>query len=210
MDMKGLVERVEKRLEALGLTAAEVSAAATNSKDTIRNWQRAAKGDPKRGAGIKSLEAVARELKTNVRWLVEGIPPEEGPAADGAVPKAQFTGRVGAGGSAIHVEYDPNEAKRLPLIAGPAEGLRIAELDGHSLGVQFDRWLVIYGRPVTFKDDLPYGQLCLVLTTDDEMTVKWLQRTRKKGVKLLDAAGETYRDGVELQWAAPVLGMRPK
>jgi SOS-response transcriptional repressor LexA len=80
MDMKSLLERIDKRLEAVRLTAAEASRSATGSPDTIRNWKRAAKDGKTAGASHTTLGPIASVLKTNVQWLTEGVEPEEGEA----------------------------------------------------------------------------------------------------------------------------------
>lgn len=70
MDMKALVDKIDQRLEALGLTAAEASKRATGSADTIRNWKRAASQGASGGATLKTLEPIARVLETDVASLV--------------------------------------------------------------------------------------------------------------------------------------------
>jgi SOS-response transcriptional repressor LexA len=81
MDMQGLVARIDRRLAAMEMTAAEASRKATGSPDTIRNWKRTAEKGGKTGASHKALEAVADVLSTNVPWLTDEIGPEVGPAA---------------------------------------------------------------------------------------------------------------------------------
>lgn len=81
MDVKKLIERIDNRLQALSMTAAEASRLATGSPDTIRNWRRtAAKGEGSLPTHT-TLSAVANALRTNYRWLADGIPPEEGDGA---------------------------------------------------------------------------------------------------------------------------------
>lgn len=199
-------EIAEIRLKELGMGAIKAATSVGVPRDTVRDLIRGQKNSVRNDKVddlARALRVLPGPLARNelVRLGEEEAPPW---------PKVGFTGRVGAGGSAINVEMDPDDARRsFPIIAGAPTTLRIAELDGDSLGALFNGWMVVYGQPVLFKDNLPYGNLCLVLTTDGEMTVKWLEKTRKRGVKLIDAAGMVYRDGVELQWAAPVVGMRP-
>lgn len=80
MQINDLVSRVEQRLEKLGLTHTEASRRATGSTETIRNWMRKAKSGDGGGAGLRSLDAVAGVLRTNVTWLTTGTGPEEGDA----------------------------------------------------------------------------------------------------------------------------------
>lgn len=97
MDMKGLVERVERRLKALGLDAAQASFRATGSRDTIRNWQRAAKAGKDSGASMKTLEPVAAVLETNVPWLTDGTGSETGLASSLIATEAPIIAWVSAG-----------------------------------------------------------------------------------------------------------------
>jgi SOS-response transcriptional repressor LexA len=84
MDMLGLVSRIDKRLQEVGLTHTEASRQATGSADTIRNWRRAAAEGKTTGATQDKLEAVAQVLHTKFLWLTTGNGPEEAGAADEA------------------------------------------------------------------------------------------------------------------------------
>lgn len=61
IDMASIIARVQSRLDELGVSAAEVSLAATDSKDTIRNWIRAVKADQETG----THKASATTIKLN-------------------------------------------------------------------------------------------------------------------------------------------------
>lgn len=65
------MHRVELRLAALKMDAANVSRAAspTGSPDVIRNWQRRIAKEDSPGATLKTVEPIARELKVDVAWL---------------------------------------------------------------------------------------------------------------------------------------------
>jgi SOS-response transcriptional repressor LexA len=99
MDMQGLIERIEKRLHSVGMTATEASMAATGSKDTIRNWKRSAEKGGEVGAAHRKLEAVADVLGTNVTWLTDGVGPELGPALSdrGTIVPVPVVSMVSAG-----------------------------------------------------------------------------------------------------------------
>jgi len=61
IDMAKVVKRIDARLAELDVSAAEISAQATDSPDTIRNWQRAVKADEKNG----TQKASATTIKLN-------------------------------------------------------------------------------------------------------------------------------------------------
>lgn len=83
MDMRGLIIRIDKRLEVVGLSHTEASRQATGSTDTIRNWRRAAaEGKGVSGPSQDKLEAVARVLHCKFLWLTTGTGPEETDGAD--------------------------------------------------------------------------------------------------------------------------------
>lgn len=69
IDLALILERIERRLAELGTTAAEVSAQATDSKDTIRNWVRAIEADRRNGTS----KASATTIKLNQVESVLGI-----------------------------------------------------------------------------------------------------------------------------------------
>lgn len=97
MNIKGLVARIEQRLEKVGLTHTEASRRATGSSETIRSWIRAAKRGEDVGASVRSLRSVAEILNTNVPWLAEGVGPEEGDPASLLAIEAPLLTWVSAG-----------------------------------------------------------------------------------------------------------------
>lgn len=98
MDVKKLIERIDNRLAALSITAAEASRRATGSSDTIRNWKRTAKKGEGSLPTHTTLSAVAHVLKSNYRWLADGVPPEEGDGApDLTATEAPIIAWVSAG-----------------------------------------------------------------------------------------------------------------
>lgn len=119
-----------------------------------------------------------------------------------------LAGHVGAGGAIIDVEADTSEHRRyVDILAGPHEDAAAAEVSGASLG-QFEGWFAIFRDRGVFRDDL-YGRLCVMQTSDGETLIKWVARTRKRGVKLLSGDLSVYADGVHIEWIAPVIGLRP-
>lgn len=69
IDLSRIVSKIEERVAELGTTVAEISAKATDSKDTIRNWIRAVEGDQKNGTS----KASATTIKLNQVEAVLGI-----------------------------------------------------------------------------------------------------------------------------------------
>lgn len=123
------------------------------------------------------------------------------------VPDTPVAGRTGAGGAIIDVDADIGEhVRRVAVVSGyPAAA---AEVSGLSMGSLFEGWYAIISERDAFHDGL-YGQLCVMETDDGEVLIKWIERTRRKGVRLVSGDGSEHADGVQLRWAAKVIGMRP-
>ncbi|MBC7280012.1 LexA family transcriptional regulator [Hoeflea sp.] len=68
-------QRLEARLEELGLSASKVSRSATGSPDTIRSWL----NHPERSPRVDTLAKVAAELDTTPEWLLGRSDIAEGP-----------------------------------------------------------------------------------------------------------------------------------
>ena len=118
-----LMDRIEKRIAALGTTERQASIAAsdTDSPDLIRGIRR-------RGAGAnsESIRALARVLKTTEHWLLTGEGPEEATDAD-ALADAR-TRLMDAAIARVEVEpagVSPPDTNALPLdvpVRGTAAG----------------------------------------------------------------------------------------
>lgn len=72
MDIKALMKRIEERAAELDKSIRAVSIEATNSPDTIRNWQRKVKTGEAFSMRQASLQAVADALGVELQWLLTG------------------------------------------------------------------------------------------------------------------------------------------
>lgn len=178
----------------------------------------------RKGIGPTALARLVRTSKQNVdRWakqerelvaeVAKKLAPHLGVTPDELlllppIPERAITGQVGAGGDIIAVDEDTSDLPHLPVLAGDLDGAAMVKIAGASLGA-FEGWYAVIGRRAKFRDEL-YGRLCVVQTADDhQIYIKWVAKTRRKGVKLVSGDGTVERDGVDLEWAAPVIGMRP-
>jgi len=192
-------------------------------KDKWPNGLRAAMQE--KGIGVTRLGELIGESKQNVdRWrkgdhkLLPPVAARIAPFLDTTAAKlllishqfqAPVNGKVGAGGTITNADSDTGEHRqRIDLVAGEPEGAQAVEISGESLGNSFDGWFAIYPGPLDFHDGL-YGRLCVLETTSGQTFIKWVERTRKKGVKLVSGDGSVQEDGVDLKWIAPVIGLRP-
>ena len=70
--MKEILDRIEIRLKLVGLSARAASIKAGLTEDAIRNMQRRVKSNSGQGVSTKTIQALARVLKTTPAWLLEG------------------------------------------------------------------------------------------------------------------------------------------
>lgn len=78
-----ILERIDKRLDAVGIKESRASLLAGLSNSAIRNMRRKVKrGDINGGVETKTLAALAPVLKTNLAWLTDGIGNEDGDAVE--------------------------------------------------------------------------------------------------------------------------------
>lgn len=111
--VKDVLDRVELRLKAVGLSAKAASLKAGLSEDAIRNMRRAAKDPSRGGVSTRTLQLLAPTLKTNAGWLIDGSGNEHDlePSAL-SVPVLSWVS-AGALRASDHVE-DMDTAPRVP------------------------------------------------------------------------------------------------
>lgn len=131
MEIKDLVRRINVRLKKLQTTHTQVSRDATGSTETIRNWVRAAKDGKNVGVAQRTLEAVARELRTNALWLSEEVGPEEGGPAELFATEAPLVSWVSAG--QLSTDSAVDEALGTAKAVLPAGDWIALRVDGESM-----------------------------------------------------------------------------
>ncbi|WP_235901763.1 LexA family protein [Ochrobactrum quorumnocens] len=92
-----VLNRIQKRLDAVGLKESRAATIAGLSDSAIRNMRRAVEAGKDRGASIKTLEKLAPVLGTNVTWLMEGIGNEEGSAEPASITDVPLISWISAG-----------------------------------------------------------------------------------------------------------------
>lgn len=126
-------------------------------------------------------------------------------------PMVKIKGYVGAGSKAHFYAVADEDFEEVPAPAGASNQTVAVEIKGSSWGPRMNTWLVFYDdvrSPVT--TDL-IGQVCVVGLSDDRILIKEIQRNGKGGYRLL--ANTTTDDAIEdaqIEWAAKVIGMRPR
>jgi hypothetical protein len=200
--LKDVLQRIEERLTALGLSAAGASRSAGLSVDAVRNIRRKVEaGEKDAGVSSKTLEALAPILRTTASYLMDGIGEVEGEAPDeirrtGAqlVPAA-VAGKVAAGMFFEVDEFDQSERELVwvaPDPRYPDARLVVFDVEGSSMNDLKPRPILPGDRIVTvsFEDiGIPVrdGMVVVVQRTRDG------GHTREWSVKQV----EFYQDRVE-------------
>lgn len=80
---------------------------------------------------------------------------------------------------------------------------------GNSMHPIEDGWLVFYRRDIHGIDDRAVGRLSVVKVQDGPTLVKKLRRGTRKGHFTLESWNGPSQEDVRLEWAAPVIDIRP-
>jgi transcriptional regulator with XRE-family HTH domain len=208
--LKGVIRRIDKRLEALGISASQASLKAELSRDAIRNIKRAASGESdRRGVTTHTIERLAKALETTSAWLLEGTG-DEAADSDQRRHTVRLVGYVGAGAEAHFYAVSQGDLDEVPAPIGWTSDTRAVEIRGNSLGELFDRWIVYYDdvrSPVT--PDL-HGRLCVVGLADERVLIKKIRAGKKRGLYTLLSEREKPIEDVAVEWAARVRSMVPR
>ena len=197
-----VLQRVEKRLQATGLSAAAASKAAGLSEDAIRNMKRAEAKEGRTGVSTRTLAALAQVLGTTSGWLMEGAGSEE---ATGE-PMTALLGMVGANAAAtvIYSTGDPTNSS-VPALTWAPEAVAV-QVVGDSCGEIYpDGSILWFEQQDTPPSPDMLGEIVVVETEEGHILVKRLERGEKKGLyDLKSVVGATLR-GQRLKWAARIL-----
>lgn len=200
-----ILNRIERRLDVLGLSAAGASRQAGLSADAIRNMQRAAEKDDRQGVSTATLTKLAPVLQTTASWLLDGAGPED--ASDRLVPIIGYVGADTDGTVLMAAGQGAGEFVAIQPGADPASsalGVR-----GHALkGFADDNGLIFFGERAKPSREL-LGHVVVVETGDGRTLVKRLLKGSHPGVYDLESiVGPTLED-VEIRWAALVTAIVP-
>lgn len=221
--LKKIVARIEKRLKAVNLKAAQASRAAGLSDGAIQNLRRGARGKiATRGANATTFHKLAPVLKTTALWLMTGegpevaepdhidssaILPEEPRAARRTV---RVVGYVGAGSEAHFYALSQEDFDEVEAPVGARDPTVAVEIKGKSFGPLMDSWLVFYDDVRSpFSDDL-LNQTCVVGLSDDRILLKEVRRERDGSYTLHSNSHEPPITNVTIEWAAKVTALRPR
>jgi SOS-response transcriptional repressor LexA len=206
--LQDVLERVERRLEAVGLKAAEASKKAGLSPDAIRNMRRAVESpDQRKGVSTRTITALAPVLQTTTSWLLEGIGQEE---AEGP-PVVRIIGRVGADTEGTVFLADGQARPDFaPIPPGGSDKSVALDVTGHSMrGVADDGALIYFEDQRTPPSPDMVGHVVVLETEDGRVLVKRLLKGDSKGVYDLESLSGPTMPNVKIKWAAHITAIIP-
>jgi SOS-response transcriptional repressor LexA len=197
MELEDVLNRIESRLKALGLSAHGASLAA-KKPDAIRNLQRAVRSGDRRGITTETLAALAPVLQTSAAWLLEGV-------GDARV-QVPVVGRIGAG-SEIRPEFEQTPPEGLYEIEVPfpvREDAIAFEVEGESMWPRYDPGDVVICWRQGIDPETLIGREAAVRTSDGKRYLKRLRRGALPGTFDLESHNAEPIRGAPLEWAAGI------
>jgi SOS-response transcriptional repressor LexA len=198
-NLKAVLDRINKRLEILGLSATAASEKAGLSKDAIRNIYRGIETNKRFGLSTSTLQALADVLNTTPEWLMKGEGRE--------VLNVPVVGRIGVG-ALLNAMKEPYETVDAPPES--SEETVAIEVIGDSLLPKYEHGTVLY-----FSKRIPpekkVNRLCVVHLEDGRTFVRTLRTGTEPGTWCLQALNpnESDIDGVRVAWAAKIEWTKP-
>ncbi len=202
----GLARRIRALRKSLDLSQAHFAELAGVDQSNVSRWENGALPDD---AHLVKLAELARVHPAEFRY---GDLPKAGP--QGPRPaRAPVVGYVGAGqeifplddhamGGGLDEVEAPEGVGREPMVA-----LRIR---GESMHPMRDGWLLFYRRDREGVPEECLNRLCIVKLADDgPLLIKELHRSYRSDRFVLMSWNAPPLEDVRLDWAAPVLSIRP-
>lgn len=128
-----------------------------------------------------------------------------------AEQQVKLKGYVGAGSKAHFYAVADEDFTEVPAPAGASNQTVALEIRGKSWGPAMDSWLVFYDdvrSPIT--DDL-IGYPCVVGLADDRILLKLVKSNGRGGFDLhSNSSTDAVISNAKIEWAAKVIGMRPR
>lgn len=155
--------------------------------------------------GVNLVEA-ARALEVSPEFLTGGRR-----SAESVKAKVAVVGYIGAGAEVIPFD-DFAKGTGLNKVEAPMgyEGECVAvQVRGNSMYPIEDGWLVFYRKDIEGVDDTSINKLCVVKVNEGPTLIKKLRRGTRRGLYTLESWNAPPQEDVRLDWAAPVIDIRP-
>jgi hypothetical protein len=129
----------------------------------------------------------------------------------GTAKTVKIKGYVGAGAEAHFYAVADDAFEEAPAMHGSSDQTIALQIRGKSWGPAMDSWLVFYDdvrSPVT--PDM-FGVACVVGLSDDRILLKVIKSNGRGGFDLhANSTTEEVITDAQIEWAAKVIGMRPR
>lgn len=178
------------------------------SKITQPQVSRWLRGQEPERENYDRIVAVAEELGLLGDVRSEDVAASTDPAKSTSM---RIVGYVGAGAEAHFYALSDDDYEEVPRPADASDRAVALEIRGKSWGPLMESWLVYYDdvrSPVT--PDL-LNRVCIVGLADDRILIKEIRSNGNGGFDLYPntTTDDVIRDA-EIEWAAKVIGMRPR
>lgn len=156
-----------------------------------------------RGFRRDSAILYARKFKVSLEWLLTG----RGNAGNLEVPVVAFVGA----GAEINPMDDHAKGSGLEMVPPPPGVTECvaAVIKGDSMHPLRDGWLIFWVRDYHGVNEDCIGKLCVAQILDGPCLVKEVHKGSKAGFFNLLSWNAPARHDVRLEWAAPVIDIRP-
>lgn len=204
-----LAGRIRALRRARGLSQAAFAELIGVDQSNVSRWEHGAVPDD---AHIVRMADLAEVHPAAFRY---GAPPADGEAPDGEAParKVSVVGYVGAG-QEVFPHDDHALGGGLEDVDAPegvgAQPVVAVRIRGDSMHPMRGGWLLFYRRQDDGVPDDCLNRLCIVKLADDgPMLVKEVRRGYRANHFVLSSWNAPPIEDVRLDWAAPVLSIRP-
>ncbi len=201
-----LAARIRALRKLLGLSQASLARRVGVDQSNVSRWE---SGAPPDDAHIVRLAELAGQHPAAFRY---GRLPEAGSEA-APTDKVSVVGYVGAGQEIFALD-DHARGAGLEEVEAPEgvgrDTMVAVRVRGESMHPLRDGWVLFYRRDQNGVPEACLNRLCIVKLADDgPVMVKELHRGYRQGHFVLSSWNAPPLEDVRLDWAAPVLSIRP-
>jgi hypothetical protein len=193
--------RLKKAREQAGYASAKAAARAMGvGEPAYAHHENGTRGVTRDGSDLR----YARFFRVNLEWLRTGRGPM---STRRTVP---VLGYVGAGAEVIPIDDHAQGAGLDTVEASSSDEAVALVIRGDSQHPLQDGWLVLYSRDADGVPDAAVGRLCVVKVHEGPTLIKTVRRGRGAKLYNLESWNAPVRENVRLDWASPVLEIRPR
>ena len=188
------------RKEAGFETAAAAAAGLGVPYPTYAGHENGYKGAFRRDEAVK----YAKKFRVNLDWLLTGRGPMR------SATEVPVLGYVGAGAEVLPIDDHAQGAALDTIDIGMPQDVVALIIRGESQYPLKDGWVVLYSRDHDGVPDAVIGKLCVVKVHEGPTLLKTVRRGRTQKLYTLESWNAPLREDTRLEWASPVIEIRPR